>query len=128
MTLWIQAGRSDSYLYDSRDRIWRQGTHGNVLVAINRPKHRPLGDSRSGKPSLQCPDRAERAFHFGDGYTPPAPLLIGLAAAEGDEDALGHPFDGPAIDRHQLGPPEGTGKADQQERPIPQVLQATAQS
>ncbi len=63
---------------------------------------------------------------LGDGDGGAGAVLVGLAAPDGDAQALGHALDVGEPERHQLGAPEGPGHAEGQQRPVAHRAQVVA--
>lgn len=110
--------------YHPRDVPVREAGRAEGAVPADAVKDRPRLDAGRLQPSPQRQHRAGAgAVAEGNGDLGPAALLVGLGAAQGDDQPLGDEGQVGHVQRHQLRPPQCRGKADQQQGPVTQGAQ-----
>jgi hypothetical protein len=93
-------------------------------MPINAPEHGAIRDPGGFQPSFECDDGAplRPPERHADGSA--RAVLIGLRLAQINDQPLPNTFDVTAVERDQFGSPERARKANQQQRPVSQVLDA----
>ena len=77
------------------------------------------GDARRGEPAAQCADRAGGVLlPKGNADLAAGSLLVGLRAAQVDDQAVLGEGEVGIVDRGKLRAAEGAGEADQNQRPV----------
>src|SRR5258708_25132488 len=95
----------------------------DLAALTDRAENRPLGYPSRVKPRPERLHRTTRAA-ADDGDGDALPLLIGLAPANRHPQAILGFLKVSNIERDQFGASEGATKAQQQERAVPQALEA----
>ncbi len=95
-------------------------------VPVHRAEDGAILDAHTLQPVAQRRDRAPAGAPVGDADLAAHALLVRLAPVEVDHDPLLHVLDVSTIDRDELGPSEGPGEADQEQRPVARALEAVA--
>ncbi len=85
----IQSGERAGALDDAGDRVGVQPAGSQVAVAVDLAPERALGDPRQGQPGAERAHRAGvRMGAVGDGDHGADGLLVGLAPAQGELEAV----------------------------------------
>ncbi len=95
-------------------------------MSIDRPENGTLLDPRGAEPGFERPDGAVNGSAERDADPPADAVLVGLRPPDGQNDPLPNPLDVNAVNCSKLGTPEAACKPDQEQSPIPQVLEPIA--
>jgi hypothetical protein len=93
-------------------------------MSVNWAENRAVLDWRGAEPVIQRSDGAVNCPAKWDADLTPRALLVGLGSSDREDHPVLDPLKVIAGDCNYLGPPETSGEADQQERLVPQVLEA----
>jgi hypothetical protein len=110
-----------------RNSLGRKPLREHVTVLRNGPEDWTFRDTGMVKPGVEGRDWADRSTRVRDCHLATKPFLVGLALADGDENAGGPALDRLTINRNQLRPAEGPGEADQQQCPVADIPSRIAQ-
>ena len=120
----LQTGAAGSPLQDPADAVLVEAAAGELTMTVDPAKDGAGGDARFGEPPAQHADRAGfLLLPKGNADLAAGGLLVGLRAAEiNDEAVLGEGEVG-KVDRGKLRAAEGAGEADKNQRPVTEAQQ-----
>ena len=115
----LQTGAAGGPLQDPADAVLVEAAAGELAMAVDPAKDSTGGDAGLGEPAAQGADRAGcLLFPKGNANLAAGCLLVGLRAAQiNDQAVLGEGEVG-QVDRGKLRAAEGAGEADKNQRPV----------
>jgi len=117
--LWLQAGAAGGPLHDPADAVPVKPAAGELAVAVDPAKDGAGADARRGQPAAQRADRAGGVLlPKWNTDLAAGSLLVGLRAAEVDDQAVLGEGEVGEVNRSQFRTAEGAGEADENERPV----------
>jgi len=116
----VQPGQPASALHDQRHRLLREPGLAQLAVAVDRSKHRPseipLVASQCRRPRT---GQVSGCWPHGDAAPLAGALLVGLAAAEVNDQPMFALLEVANIEGDQLAAAQAGGEAEQEESPLP---------
>jgi len=115
----LQTGAAGGHFEDPADAVLVEPAAGELAMAVDPAKDGTGGDARFGEPAAEGADRASLLLlPKGNADLTAGCLLVGLRAAEiNDQAVLGEGEMG-AVDRGKLLAAEGASVADKNQRPV----------
>ena len=115
----LQTGAAGGALQDPADAVLVEPATGDLANPVDPAKDGSGGDARRGEPMAQCADRASLLLlPKGNADLAAGCLLVGLRAAQVDDETVLGEREVGEVDRGELGAAEGAGEADENERPV----------
>jgi hypothetical protein len=119
----LQAGAAGGHFENPADAVLVEPAAGELAMAGDSAEDRTGRDARIGEPVAQDADRA--GFHLlpkGNADLAAGCLLIGLRAAQVDDEAVLGEGEVGEVDRGELGAAEGACEANQNQGPVAEAL------
>lgn len=115
----LQTGAAGGSLQDPADAVLVEVAAGELAMAVNPAENGTIDDAGVGEPAAQGADRTGcLLFPKGNANLAASCLLVGLRAAEiNDQAVLGEGEVG-QVDRGKLRAAEGAGEADKHQGPV----------